>query len=73
MVGLEEGSAILFDPYDIEGMATAVIDLLKDSAMRQSITMRGKKLAERFSHQHSAEEVLALYTRLVQSKKQRAK
>lgn len=73
MVGLEKGSAILFDPYDIEGMATAVIHLLKDSTMRQSIAMRGEKLAERFSHQHSAEEVLALYTRLVQSKKQRTK
>jgi glycosyltransferase involved in cell wall biosynthesis len=65
MVSQEEGSAILVDPYDVDGIAAAIIRLLGDSSLRQSMAQRGKKLAHRFSHEHIVEQMLDLYNRLV--------
>jgi glycosyltransferase involved in cell wall biosynthesis len=68
MVSQEEGSAILVDPYDVDGMAAAIIRLLGDSSLRQSMAQRGGKLAHRFSHEHIVEQILDLYHRLVRMK-----
>ena len=68
MVNVEEGSAILTDPYDIPSMTHAIVKLLKDSSLRQAMAEKGKKLANRFSHRNVAEEMLALYQRLIQAK-----
>jgi glycosyltransferase involved in cell wall biosynthesis len=69
----EEGSAILLDPDDVEGIAAAVSRLLQDRSLRESMSAKGKRLAQRFSHRHIAGEMLALYTRLVQDKARVAK
>ena len=70
VVNQEEGSAILVDPHDIDGMAAAIIRLLEDSSLRQSMSQRGEKLAERFSYECIAAQTLALYEKLVQNKKE---
>jgi len=69
VVSQEEGSAILVDPYDVDGIAAAIIQVLDDSALRQSMSQKAKKLAENFSWQHIASQTLAMYNKLVQNKK----
>ena len=69
VVGQEEGSAILIDPHDIDGIAAAIIRLVEDSSLRQSMSQRAKLLAQRLSYEHVATQTLALYNQLVQSKK----
>ena len=66
----EEGSAILVDPYDVDGIASAVIRLLEDSSLRQSMSERAGKLAQSLSYEHVAARHLALYEELAQNKKQ---
>jgi glycosyltransferase involved in cell wall biosynthesis len=68
MVNTVEGSTIMVGPYDIPGMTDAVVKLLRDGSLRQAMSEKGKKLANRFSHRHVAEEMLALYKHLIQSK-----
>jgi len=70
VVSQEEGSAILVGPYDVDGMAAAIIRLLEDSSLRQSISQRARQLAQRFSYEYIAAQTLALYNELVQNKKQ---
>jgi len=70
VVSLEEGSAILVDPYDVDGMAAAIIRVLQDSSLWQSMSQKAKKLAQSLSYEHIAAQTLALYKELVQNKKQ---
>ena len=70
MVGRAPGSAILVDPYDVEGIATAVNRLLGDGPLRDSMAQKGKELARLFSHGHIAKEMLDLYNRLLRDRRQ---
>jgi glycosyltransferase involved in cell wall biosynthesis len=70
VVGQKEGCAILVDPYDVDGMAAAIIRVLDDSELRQSMSERAKELARTFSYENIAAQTLALYEKLVQNKKQ---
>jgi len=56
----------LVDPYDVDGMAAAIIRLLQDSSLRQSMSQRAQKLARSLSYEHIAAQTLALYEKLVQ-------
>ena len=69
MASQEEGSAILLDPYDVDGIAEAVIRLLEDSTLRQSMSQKAKKLGQTLSYENIAAQTLALYNKLVQGKK----
>jgi len=62
----EPGSAILVDPYDVDGIAAAIIRVLQDSSLRQSMSQRAQKLARSLSYEHIASQTLALYKELVQ-------
>ncbi|MFC2072268.1 glycosyltransferase family 4 protein [Chloroflexota bacterium] len=68
LVRQKEGSAILVDPYDVDGMAQAILHLLQNSSLRQSMSHRGRELVQSFSWEHIAAETLALYNELVQNK-----
>ncbi len=70
IVSQKEGSAILIDPYDVDGMAAAIIQLLGDNSLRQSMSQRARELAQTFSYEHIAAQTLALYNKLVQNKRQ---
>jgi len=72
VVSQKEGSAILIDPYDVDGMATAVIRLLGDSSLRQSMSQRARELAQTFSYEHIAAQTLALYNELIHKKQSSA-
>jgi glycosyltransferase involved in cell wall biosynthesis len=67
MVSHEENSAILIDPYDVEGIADAINRLFEDNTLRQSVTSKGEKLARLFSHEYIATEMLGLYGRLLEN------
>jgi glycosyltransferase involved in cell wall biosynthesis len=68
VVSQKEGSAILVDPYDVDGIAMAIIRLLQDSPLRQSMSLRAQELAQSLSFEHIAAQTLALYQELVQNK-----
>jgi hypothetical protein len=70
VVGQGEGSAILVDPYDVDGIAAAIIRVLEDGSLRQSMSQRAQELARSLSYEHIASQTLALYNKLVQNKKQ---
>jgi len=65
-VSQKEGSAILVDPYDVDGIAAAIIHLLEDSSLRQSMSQKAKELVQGFSYEHVAAQTLDLYNQLVQ-------
>lgn len=65
----KEGSAILVDPYDIDGIAAATIRLLEDSTLRQTMSQTAEELAQMLSYENVAAQTLALYNRLVQGRK----
>ncbi|MFC1940382.1 glycosyltransferase family 4 protein [Chloroflexota bacterium] len=69
MVGKGEGSAILLDPYDVDGIAEAVIRLLEDNSLRQSMSEKAKELGQALSYENIAAQILAMYNKLVQGKK----
>lgn len=70
MVNQHEGSAILVDPYDVDGAAATIIRLLGDSSLRQSMSQRVKEVAKDFSWENVAAQTLALYDELLENKKQ---
>ena len=61
----EPGSAILVDPYDVDGIAAAIIRVLQDSSLRQAMSQKAQELAQSFSYEHIAIQTLALYKELV--------
>jgi glycosyltransferase involved in cell wall biosynthesis len=65
-----KGCAILVDPYDADEMATAILRVLEDDSLRQSMSGKAQELAQGFSYEHVAAQTLALYEKLVQNKKQ---
>lgn len=65
VVSRREGSAILVDPYEVEGMASAIIRLFEDGPLRQSMSQRAKEVAQTLSYRGVAAQTLALYNRLV--------
>jgi glycosyltransferase involved in cell wall biosynthesis len=68
-----KGCAILVAPYDTDGMATAILRVLEDDSLRQSMSRKAQELAQGFSYEHVAAQTMALYEELVQNKKQSQK
>ena len=61
----EEGSAILVDPHDVDGLAAAIIRLLEDSSLRESMSQKAKRVARNYSWEQVATRTLALYKKLL--------
>ena len=66
VVSQEPGSSILVDPYDVDGIAAAIIQVLKDRSLRQSMSQGAQALARSISYGHIAAQTLALYNELIQ-------
>ena len=54
-------AALLFSPDDINGMAAALLRLLEDKTLRQSLIDRGRERVREFSWARTARETLAFY------------
>ena len=52
---------MLFGPHDAEGMAQALIRLVRDAAFRADLSRRALRQASRFSWQHTARQTMAAY------------
>ena len=53
-------SGYLVDPEDINGLATATIDIITDKALAQEFKQKGLIQAKRFSWEKSAKKLHAL-------------
>lgn len=61
-------AAILVDPQDISGLATAMQRLCEDHALRREMGGRGMAQAARFSWERAARETMAVYQKAANKK-----
>lgn len=59
-----EGNAIFINPYRVEEITQAIIELLIDHSLRKTIKDRGIKRAKEFKWEKTAHETLAVYEEL---------
>jgi glycosyltransferase involved in cell wall biosynthesis len=65
----QPNSAILVDPYDVDGISEAVLRIHNDNNLRQKMSLAAEALSETLSYDNVAHETMNLYSRLVQAKK----
>jgi glycosyltransferase involved in cell wall biosynthesis len=70
IIGEDLGAAILVDPDDVEGFAQGILSLLGDRTLRESLSARGRKVAQRYTSEETARQALLLYERLVRSRRE---
>lgn len=58
------GAALTVDPYDIDGLAAALLRLTRDTALRETLILRGLERVKAFSWEHSARAHLDIYQAL---------
>lgn len=58
---LAGGAAVLFDPYDVGGMAGALERVWTDVELRSRLVVRGRERAQTYTWPRAAEEFSALY------------
>jgi glycosyltransferase involved in cell wall biosynthesis len=58
-------AAAYFQPESPENMAEKVISIIEDTALRKTLTSRGKERARDFSWERAAGETLEFYERVV--------
>jgi glycosyltransferase involved in cell wall biosynthesis len=56
-------AAFYFDPYDVEGMASAIRDVWTDADLRADMSQRGLEQASSFSWERAADETTRVYER----------
>lgn len=54
-------AAIVVDPYDIEGMKSAILKVLDDEGLRDDLKKRGLEQAKKFHWRKTAEETLRVF------------
>ncbi|HVC32240.1 MAG TPA: glycosyltransferase family 1 protein [Chloroflexota bacterium] len=59
-------AGVLVSPYDVDGLASAMAQLLDDSERRASLGLRAIERARRFTWEESARRTLDIYRRLVE-------
>lgn len=55
------GAAVLVDPYDIEGIKSAILKVLDDDKLRDDLKEKGLKQAKKFHWKKTAEETLKVF------------
>jgi len=63
---VNDGSAVLVEPDDVQGMADAVLTILNDSMRRQAMSREARTLAEQFDWTVIADRMRDLYNRLME-------
>jgi len=58
-----------FDPYDPDSMRIAIERVTTDEALRRTLVARGRDRIKQFSWERCAKETLAVYTRVLSSKR----
>ncbi len=57
-------AALTVSPYDVEGFAKSIINILDDDKLRQSLIEKGLNRAKNFSWEKTAEQTLNVYTKV---------
>ena len=57
-------AALLVDPYDVKGMATAIAAIVHDASLRDNLRQKGLARAQQFSWEMTARQTLDLYLAL---------
>jgi alpha-1,3-rhamnosyl/mannosyltransferase len=65
LLEIGERAVCFFDPTQVEDICTALRQVLADPALRADLRERGLARAAQFSWQTTAQQTLALYSRLV--------
>jgi glycosyltransferase involved in cell wall biosynthesis len=60
-------AAIIIDPYDIEGMKSAILKILDDDKLRDDLKKRGLEQAKKFHWRKTAKETLKVYESVIAS------
>jgi len=60
-------AAIMVDPYDVEGLAEAMLRVLTDASLREELRERGLERAKQFTWEHTARETLKVYQEVLNS------
>jgi glycosyltransferase involved in cell wall biosynthesis len=58
-------AALMVDPQDVEGLASAMWNVLNDRELAQELRQRGLDRARRFSWEKAAQETMAVYERVL--------
>ena len=61
---ITNGAAKLIDPYDVEGMGKAILNLISDKPEQQKLIEKGLVQAKKFTWQKCAEETLDVYKKV---------
>lgn len=62
---IANGAAILVNPYDIEGMKSAILRVLDNDNLREDLKKKGLEQARKFHWKKTAEETLKVYEEVV--------
>jgi alpha-1,3-rhamnosyl/mannosyltransferase len=62
---ITDDSALLVDHDDVDAMASELTKLLQDASLRERLAGAGKKNAQRFNWQNTAQKVLDIYKLLM--------
>lgn len=54
-------AAIMIDPYDVEGLAEAMLQVLTDADLREELRRKGLERAKQFTWERTARETVAVY------------
>jgi len=54
-------AAVLVDPLDVDGLASAILTLLTDNDLREQFIMKGLQRAREFSWEKTAKATLQVY------------
>lgn len=65
-------AGVLIDPLDINGLARAILNVIKDGSMRGRLKELGFKRARQFSWERTARETLDIYKGIVREGKRKA-
>jgi glycosyltransferase involved in cell wall biosynthesis len=68
IISLKKNSAILLDPYDVDGFAYAILGVLNDSSLWLKMSQAATELSETLTYSHVASETIDLYNRLIKVK-----
>jgi len=64
-------AGIMVDPYDVDGLAKAMYEVLTNDGLKEELRKRGLKRAKLFSWRKTAEETLKIYEEVYNIKKQK--
>jgi glycosyltransferase involved in cell wall biosynthesis len=59
-----EGAALLIEPTDVDGLATALEQMLSDSTLRAQLVGRGLQRAAEYTWRGAAERLLDVYRKV---------